>query len=369
MKKIISALVFLLFVCLQTQAQQTKAMAYIEKYKNIAIAEMQRSGVPAAITLAQGMLESSYGESELCKKSNNHFGIKCKNDWTGDKAYSDDDVKNECFRVYADVAASYKDHSDFLRSRDWYAPLFNLSPTDVEGWAYGLKKAGYATEKDYPQRLLELINRYNLNQYTLAAMQQNKTIGDDAVAKNNIVDTVQQSLEPADNAIEDTADIEDEDVVVLSNPIHHQTQNKIASAYSNTNYPQGVFSINNTKTIYVPAGTSLLLLATEHHVYLSKLIEYNELNETDILQKDDLIFLERKQKKGDKDFHVVAANETLHDICQKEGVRIDCIMQYNNIKKNTEPVTGEKIYLKATAPVNPKTVLVSVDNSSLKNSL
>lgn len=373
MKKLFGILTFLALVCSQTQAQQAKALAYIEKYKDAAITEMQRSGVPAAITLAQGMLESAYGESNLCKQSNNHFGIKCKEDWAGDKVYHDDDTKNECFRVYPDAAASYKDHSDFLRSRAWYASLFKLSPTDVEGWAYGLKKAGYATEKDYPQRLLKLINDYNLNQYTLAAMQPANVINAVAINNTNSGSTVTTTpvqdftVTAAKTSANTATEEEAAEIVVLSKPNH--TQNKITPVQPVVNYPQGVFSINHTKVIYVPAGTSLIMLATEHHIDLAKLVEYNELQETDLLQKDDLIFLERKQKKGEKDFHIVAENETLHDICQKEGVRMDFVLAYNNLNKNSRPAIGEKIYLKAQISSNARTTVASVNNSAIKNSL
>jgi Muramidase (flagellum-specific) len=375
MKKLFIILVSSCAICLQTQAQQAKALAYIEKYKDAAIAEMQRSGVPAAITLAQGMLESAYGESDLCKQSNNHFGIKCKAEWTGDKVYHNDDTKNECFRAYPDAAASYKDHSDFLKSRDWYAPLFKLSPTDVDGWAYGLKKAGYATEKDYPQRLLKLINDYNLNQYTLAAMQPADNIANTVAAKSSSVNTGTPVVAPRPTAdmahvLKDTATAEQEaETVILSKPAAVDKENRATIARHEANYPNGIFSINHTKVMYVHAGTSLILLATEHHIDLAKLVEFNELQETDLLQKDGLIFLERKQKKGEKDFHIVTVNETLHDICQKEGVRMDYVLVYNNLNKNAQPAIGEKVYLKAQAPVSPKTAVASINNATVKNSL
>jgi len=184
-------LILVLMCCILTAflfAQKERGYAYIAAYKDIAIAEMQRTGVPAAITLAQGILESKYGESDLCKKSNNHFGIKCKTEWTGEKVYHDDDIKHECFRVYPDAAASFKDHSDFLKNRPYYTALFSLSPTDVEGWCFGLKKAGYATEKDYPEKLLKVISDYNLNQYTLIALQQQGNSTD--VAVNNRPNTL-----------------------------------------------------------------------------------------------------------------------------------------------------------------------------------
>jgi len=136
-------------------SQKEKGQAYVEKYKEIAISEMQRSGVPAAITLAQGILESRFGESDLSKESNNHFGIKCKLDWNGEKVYHDDDSKQECFRKYNSVAESYKDHSDFLKSRPHYANLFSLSPIDFQAWAYGLKKLDMQQKKTIRKCLLK----------------------------------------------------------------------------------------------------------------------------------------------------------------------------------------------------------------------
>lgn len=170
MKKIILAICLL--VSLSVRAQKQSVEAYINTYKELAITEMLRTGVPASIKLAQGILESQSGESDLAKKSNNHFGIKCKTEWTGDKTYHDDDERGECFRVYPSVADSYKDHSDFLRSRPHYAFLFQLDPTDTEAWARGLKKAGYATSTTYPQRLLKVINDYQLQQYSLLALER-----------------------------------------------------------------------------------------------------------------------------------------------------------------------------------------------------
>ena len=144
--------------------------AYINTYKFLAIAEMQRSGVPASIILAQGIHETSAGTSELVIASNNHFGIKCKANWTGQTVYHDDDAKGECFRSYAIAADSYKDHSDYLKQTPRYAFLFKLNPEDYEGWAYGLKKAGYATNIKYSQILIKLIEDYDLEKYSLIAM-------------------------------------------------------------------------------------------------------------------------------------------------------------------------------------------------------
>lgn len=147
-----------------------KVAVYVHKYKNIAQYEMQKSGIPASITLAQGILESGAGNGDLTKRANNHFGIKCHN-WSGEKVYHDDDKKGECFRKYDHPSESFKDHSSFLTSRSRYASLFELDKKDYKGWARGLRKAGYATDPKYPSKLISLIERYNLDDYdTITAL-------------------------------------------------------------------------------------------------------------------------------------------------------------------------------------------------------
>lgn len=170
-------------VCMFSLAQRITPEQYIALYKDIAIAEMKRSGIPAAITLAQGLLETECGNSELVKKSNNHFGIKCKNNWTGATVSHDDDLRGECFRAYTTPDESFRDHSDFLKGSVRYAALFRLDPTDYRGWAYGLKKAGYATNPMYPQILIKNIEQYNLQQYSLLVLNENIPAG--AIAKDS----------------------------------------------------------------------------------------------------------------------------------------------------------------------------------------
>ena len=148
-----------------TQAQKTATIDYINQYKDIAIKEMKRTGIPASITLAQGIVESNSGKSNLAFKYNNHFGIKCKTDWKGETTYQDDDTKQECFRVYPNANASFIDHSNFIKLRPNYAPLFQLDPVDDSAWAIGLKKAGYATANDYAKILIKVIDDYELSQY------------------------------------------------------------------------------------------------------------------------------------------------------------------------------------------------------------
>jgi flagellum-specific peptidoglycan hydrolase FlgJ len=166
----------LLAVCLLfgagkiVEAQTITPEQYIEMYKDIAVKEMKRMGVPAAITLAQGLLETENGNSTLLKKSNNHFGIKCKSTWSGNGVSHDDDAVGECFRTYKTAEESYRDHSNFLRGSERYSVLFQLDPADYKGWAHGLKKAGYATNPKYPAILIKSIERYNLQQYTLTTL-------------------------------------------------------------------------------------------------------------------------------------------------------------------------------------------------------
>ena len=156
---------FLYLLPLYSIAQKTATLIYIDQYKDLAVSEMKRTGIPASITLAQGIIESNSGESNLALNFKNHFGIKCKSDWKGETTYQDDDSKKECFRVYPNATASFVDHSNFLKTRPNYAPLFELDPVDDSAWAYGLKKAGYATASDYPKKLLKVINDFELSQY------------------------------------------------------------------------------------------------------------------------------------------------------------------------------------------------------------
>ena len=342
-------LLFLLAILSTTLSfsQKEKAIAYVEKYKEIAISEMQRTGVPAAITLAQGILESKYGESDLSKESNNHFGIKCKLDWNGEKVYHDDDLRQECFRKYNTVEASYKDHSDFLKSRPHYSSLFSLNPTDFQAWAYGLKKAGYATERDYPEMLIKVINDYNLNQYTVIALNKAPNSVDSSLTKTAI-----EKITIATTIVEDEKD--------ELETVTKTTDKKVTVE----NYPKGLFSINGCNVIYASEGTSMLALAQQNNITLAKILEINDLDEVQILDKNQLIFLERKQKKGTTDFHIAVANESLHDIAQKEGIRMDMLVEYNSTHKKLNPLLGEKVYLRTKALVPPKMSLAIATSST-----
>jgi LysM repeat protein len=329
MKKL-TIIIFFIFSGKILFAQSAEVIQkYIDTYKDIAIEEMNRTGVPAAITLAQGIHETSAGQSDLVRKSNNHFGIKCKAEWSGPSVTHDDDARGECFRKYDDPMDSYKDHSDFLRTRSHYAFLFKLDPTDFEAWAYGLKKAGYATNPRYPQILIKLIRDYNLEDYTLIALNRKND--------NSNVTLVNTGA---------SRDVNSQSIPAVS-----------IETVSPVQYPSGLFKINETKVIFISKGTSYLKVAEENEISLSRLFEFNDLHSSlDIAQVDQLLFLQRKRKKGAGEYHIVMQGETLHDIAQNEGIRMESLLGYNFLKYGMQPKPGEKLYLQNDAPSMPKLV-------------
>jgi LysM repeat protein len=336
MKK--NGLILALFFCFSAIAQKEKTEAYIARYKEIAIQEMIRSGVPASITLAQAILESQSGESVLVKKSNNHFGIKCKPEWTGGRTYHDDDEQGECFRVYDSPETSFKDHSDFLRTRAHYAFLFNLNPTDYKAWANGLKKAGYATSPTYAARLIKLITDYQLHQYTADALSRvNKSAPTIQETKSTALISI-----PATPVVKvDTSTTTETELEDVSTTTTTQEITKPTASHNST-----PFEINTTKVVFVPAGTSLLALANKYEIAYSRLLNFNDMEEVDILEKDQLIFLEKKQKKGLQDFHEVKSGETLFSISQTNAIRMENLLLYNNLTKESILSIGAKLKLR-----------------------
>jgi hypothetical protein len=300
---------------------------YIETYKNVAIAEEIRTGVPAAITLAQGIHETGAGTSDLVVASNNHFGIKC-NGWNGQTVSHDDDAKGECFRKYDNPGDSYKDHSDFLKNRPYYTSLFKLDPADYKAWAYGLKKAGYATNPKYAQILIKLIEDYGLQQYTLLALDGKFADGGDVVYASDVKTDDAKTNEPV-------------------------IQKAVVRTY---NYPSGVFKINETSVVFVKKGTSFLKVANDNDISLSRLFEFNDMKPVDIAENDQLMYLQRKRKIGPEEFHIVQEGETLHDIAQAEGIRFESLLEYNMLKDGMQPAAGEKLNLKWKVSEMPKLV-------------
>lgn len=313
------------------QTISADAADYINQFKNIAMQEQIRTGVPAAIKLGQAILESQTGKSRLATEANNHFGIKCKTEWTGPKIYHNDDATGECFRVYDNAEASFIDHSNFLKTRTHYAFLFKLDVTDFTSWAFGLKQAGYATNPNYPAQLIKAINDYDLAQYTLIAMEQKKKGIDFVVTPAKQVEP--NKMAPATNVANATP-----------------TAPAPVSLLENTKV-----TINHTKAVLATKGSSLLAIANSNKISLSKLFDFNELTEMNILDQDRILFIEKKQKYGASEMHVTVGAETLYSIAQKEGVLLSSLLTLNpGIKKDSVLQVGQKIDLRAAEKTSTK---------------
>jgi LysM repeat protein len=326
------------------QAQQNPdVLDYIQTYKQLAMEEMMRSGVPAAITLAQGIHESESGKSLLASRSNNHFGIKCRPTWEGEKVYHDDDARQECFRSYPSVSDSYRDHSDFLRNGQRYAFLFQLQPVNYKGWAHGLKRAGYATNRKYAHILIDLIEEYQLQQYTLLAMGKSLPQEEDLARNGRLENRKSSGTGPSLTEEEPTE--EDEAVIAAR-------------------YPAGIFRLNDTKVKFAPAGTALLAVAEENGLSLAHLLDFNDLYGGDLLIKGQLLYLQRKRKRGAVPTHVVQPGENCYTIAQTEALRLESLLEYNHLRKGMEPAVGETLFLQEPAASTPQ--LRSVVNTAAR---
>ena len=354
-KGLVIVWVLLVAGILDLRAQMSaNGVIYVNTYKVIAMAEMQRSGIPAAIILAQGIHESEAGTSELVKQSNNHFGIKCKDDWKGQVVYHDDDSRQECFRSYASAADSYRDHSEFLRRSNRYAFLFDMDPTDYEGWAYGLRKAGYATNIRYSQILIKLIKDYNLQQYSLIGMGKMKPADEVVLTMPGLAPVTALAADGtpgtggtvgSGGGLDGAGSAGGAGSGGNGGGTGAGVNGAGAGTAQEVSYPEGQFEINKTKVVYAQAGVSLLSIANQYNVSLPRLLEFNDMKEEDVLVKGQLIFLQRKRKTGSIGFHVVREGETLYDISQSEGIRFQDMLEMNQLNPNSQPSTGNKIYL------------------------
>lgn len=326
------------FMAIMCSAQRMTPEEYIATYKDAAIAQMKRLGVPASIILAQGLLETESGNSDLVKRSNNHFGIKCKSTWTGESVRHTDDAPNECFRKYASAMDSYKDHSDYLYNTPRYASLFHLSPTDYKGWAYGLKKAGYATNPRYPQILISNIEKYNLQQYNEPASEGQK---DNRIVKLDDFVGIEKENKAA-TAAGSTATVNDAE----------QKENKESNIFKKlfgSKKSQANHYFNKLKAVMAFQGKSLLAIATENDIPLAKLLEYNDLASDGLLQEDQWIYLEKKHKEGNRDHYTAPQNESLYSASQTNGVQLALLAQYNNMPLSASLRAGAVIKLRPGA--------------------
>lgn len=327
MRRILTTAVLLLMI-LASRAQRVTPEQYILKFKDIAIAEMKRMGIPAAITLAQGILEAESGNSDLVKRSNNHFGIKCKNTWTGEVVYHNDDENGECFRSYKSAEESYRDHSNFLRGSARYGFLFDLDAADYRGWAYGLKKAGYATNPQYPAILIRNIEQYKLQQYTLAGMSELPVFQTTGI-NDSKTDTLQTVSAPVTDVVD------------------------AATSVSILDIPLKEILINQRKCVMAPKGMSFLLIAARNNIPLEKLLQYNELAEDGILGKSQFVFLEKKAKVGEQEYWIVQPGETLYDIAQNNGIQLQYLLDYNKLDNDYKPEAGSRLALRPVKKENP----------------
>ncbi len=277
---------------------------YINKYKDWAVEDMKKSGVPASIKLAQGILESNSGNSQLAIEANNHFGIKCHTNWDGERVFHHDDARNECFRKYKNALESFEDHSLFLTSRDRYATLFDLETTDYKGWAHGLSKAGYATNPNYAQILIRIIEENEL--YLL-----------------------------------------DQDI---SSTSKHYARRKDKSSLVIDPYSKRITEYNNgVRYVRLQPGDTFEELSHMFKLKSWELPNYNDLKPNADISQYSILYIENKRRNAHPDFktHIVAEGESLHDISQQYGVRLNRLYYFNNLRGGEEPRPGDRINLRS----------------------
>lgn len=309
--KLRTAILFCIVFFSNLLVSQTRSQAYllyIDQYYQLAQKQQKEHGIPASIILAQGLLESGAGQSMLARTSNNHFGIKCA-EWTGDKVFHDDDEKGECFRKYNQVLDSYEDHSLFLKNRSRYASLFELKPTDYEGWAHGLKKAGYATDPTYAYKLISLIDNYELHRYDL---------GQTATIKPDKQSTI-------------------------------TTESSMGSIGSVSAFVTHKLSkINGIRCVVAMQGDTYSVIADEFNMSEKLLRKYNEVGQADELKPGLTVFLSAKKKKAAKEFenHIVQAGESMYDIAQKYGIQTVKLYDLNGMSYNQGATLGKALRLR-----------------------
>ncbi len=324
--KTIVTTLFALAVC--TAAAQTRQTReeYIERYKSIAIAHMERYGIPASITLAQGILESDSGNSQLSRSSNNHFGIKCKKSWKGERVYHDDDAKGECFRAYPSVEASYQDHAEFLDSSPRYDSLFAYQSNDYRNWARGLKAAGYATAPDYAPRLIAIIEKYKLylldqeDGGTIYSSYRNSALGEESwFAASTSVNSSDEKIDP--------------DSFRVSVNVH--------DGYN-------IYRTNHACYIVAKKDDTYRSIGGKFQISERTLRKFNDAERTASLQKGDIIYIDRKKPRwlGNVMQHTVLDGETLHSLSQSYGIRLKSLARLNSMRTDAELRAGSIIRLR-----------------------
>ena len=324
-------------ITLPAQTYDEKVEAYINRYKEIAITEMQRTGIPASITLAQGIIESNAGQSPLAMEANNHFGIKCHAGWMGASYIYDDDRKNECFRKYDSSLVSYKDHSDFLRNRERYAILFTYDTRDYTSWAKGLKACGYATNPQYANILIKCINDYDLHQWDLAPEERSAWFA--SLNRTGEITTIKETGNPE---------------VINAQP-------------TAMNVTERIYVFNDIDCVTLFEGETLNDLATAFALSLKRLMRYNDITEVSQIATGDRVFLQPKRQNGDVALHTVKEGETMFSISRDHGIQLARLYEKNLMKPGTEPKAGETLNLKELRKTAP--ALVNDEKGSLVKSV
>lgn len=319
MKKLLSVLtvVFLVTTALASQDggddKKISTGDYIKQWSSTAVNNMKQYGIPASIILAQGILESGSGNSYLAKKGNNHFGIKCHSDWRGKKMYHDDDKKGECFRVYGSAAASFEDHALFLKNKSRYAFLFDYKADDYKSWAKGLKKAGYATNPKYPQLLMGIIERYELDSFDKGKSRPKK--------QEEIAEVKKPAKESAAPAFDESVDTR---VITLSRAVKPGT--------------------NNINTTMAKAGDTPESIAAAFDMSLWQIKKYNDLETFYDFEEGERVYLQPKKRKNCRvKTYVVAAGEDLRAVSQAVGVKQKHILRLNKMDQTSKISAGTKL--------------------------
>lgn len=326
---------------------------YIQRFAKYAVEEMEKYKIPASITLAQGLLETGGGQSRLAQEGKNHFGIKCKEDWTGKTMKHTDDAPNECFRVYDDPRQSYEDHSIFLSTRKYYANLFKLDMKDYRAWAHGLKKAGYATNPRYASILIGKIEKYRLYEYDntsssevlYAVLKMYPDLKDDR--------TFMAQLEPskAVKKVKEPVTVE----VPYKQTSYAQQQKRVERIKTKAEILNAIIIKSHPneglKYIVIPEDTNVKFIANKFKVSESRLMKWNDLD-SDVLKKNDIVFLESKNSAGNTATYKAESGEDMHDIAQKFGIKLNKLYAKNRMDEGQQPSAGQLIYLIDKKPRN-----------------
>ena len=319
----VTFVLFGLLNLLELKGQLMSTREYIDSFKVVAMQEMRMHGVPASITLGQGVLESASGNSKLAKNCNNHFGIKCRSTWTGAFCLADDDAKDECFRGYPSVYESYRDHSLFLKNSKRYFPLFELSATDYKGWATGLREAGYATNPSYATILIGVIEKYHLGLFDSVVV-----MGDDYVIPSEAGGNTNNNPNAGNSAM------------------------------------AGVSEVNGIQAIIAKPGETPEALAARYNLGIWQIYKYNDIEKGQMLNPGEIIYLKPKRRRSTETNHLVKPGESMREISQQYGVKVKHLYKLNRLELGEEVQPGEVLNLRSKRSNPPITLIPGSDTAS-----